>query len=383
MSAKEITIANPSRIIKQQAEATVQHLIDAVVELVTNSDDSYKRLEDNGNPSSGKIELYVSREKGGKCKEFRIKDYAQGMNREGLETAITYGGEISGFMEGKSVRGLLGRGLKESILALGEGEIYTKAGDEINCARIWWNKKERKALYEFRQEGIFKKGDQDIEDFINSKENGTLIKIMINNDKIKISEGDKFTKEVEDYYALRAINSTKNREIILIVDDFGRRNIKTSKPIRFRPPKGELKVDVNVSLPDYGDSVHIKIWESPESLGSKQVRYDPFSRAGILLRTKNAILDNQLFKYDGDFAAFYFWGEAYCDGIDSRLRLAAEKGGESEVIDLARKGLNWRSDYCGAIQKAIEEQLDVLVLKKKKELEESEKKEIPKATKNT
>jgi hypothetical protein len=155
MTAKEIPISKPSRIIKQQAEATIQHLIDAVVELVTNCDDSYKRLEDNGKHLSGKIELYVSREKGGRCKEFKIKDYAQGMDRKKLETAIEYGGETSGFVEGKSVRGLLGRGLKESILALGEGEIYTKKDGLINCAKIWWDERERKALYDFIEKDNF------------------------------------------------------------------------------------------------------------------------------------------------------------------------------------------------------------------------------------
>jgi len=71
-----------SRVIKQQSTATIQHLIDAVVELSTNCDDSYCRLENEGKHPSGKIEIYVSREKGGKCKEFKIGDCAEGMNNE-------------------------------------------------------------------------------------------------------------------------------------------------------------------------------------------------------------------------------------------------------------------------------------------------------------
>ena len=91
MTAKEIPIAKPSRIIKQQAEATIKHLIDAIVELITNCNDSYCRLEDEGKHPTGKVEIYISREKGGKCKEFKIKDYAKGMNRDDLEEAIAYG----------------------------------------------------------------------------------------------------------------------------------------------------------------------------------------------------------------------------------------------------------------------------------------------------
>ena len=111
MAIREIPIPKPSRLIKQQAEATIQNLIDAVVELVTNSDDSYIRLESEEKKHTGQIEIYVSREKGGRVKEFYIKDFAEGMSKEDLEKAIAYGEEISGFIEGKSVRGLLGRGL--------------------------------------------------------------------------------------------------------------------------------------------------------------------------------------------------------------------------------------------------------------------------------
>ena len=100
------------------------------------------------------------------------------------------------------------------------------------------------------------------------------------------------------------------------------------------------------------------------------------------MKTEDAILDNQLFKYDGDAAAFYFWGEVYCNGIAPKLREAAKQGKESEIIDLTRKGLNWRSDYCRSIQKMIEKQLTPLIQKKKKELEKGEKKEVSQTTKN-
>ena len=69
MAIKEIPIAKPSRLIMQDAKAAIQHFSDAIVELVTNSDDSYKRLEENGEKHSGKIEIYVSREKGGRVEE--------------------------------------------------------------------------------------------------------------------------------------------------------------------------------------------------------------------------------------------------------------------------------------------------------------------------
>jgi hypothetical protein len=377
MSAKEIPISKPSRIIKQQAEATIQNLIDAVVELVTNCDDSYSRLEGVGKNLSGKIEIYVSREKGGRCKEFKIRDHAEGMTKEKLEKAIGYGEESSGFIEGKTVRGLLGRGLKESILGLGEGEIYTKTKESINCVKIWWDERERKALYDFLDN--FDKKDSDINKFINSEGDGTLIKIVVKNEKIKIPEGNKLGLQIADHYALRDITSSENREIILTFEDFGRNRTKTSSPIKFIPPEGELIIDKSLSLPRHKDLIQLRVWESPESLPFQ--RYNPCSKAGILIKTKGAILDNSLFKYDNDPAAFYFWGEIYCEGIADRLIKAAKEGKESEIIDLTRKGLNWRSDYGKEIQGLIENHLSPLIQKKKKALESGKRKTISRSTK--
>ena len=49
--AKDLPI-NP-RIIEQSAKATVKNLIDGIVELITNCDDSYKDLEREGHKVSG------------------------------------------------------------------------------------------------------------------------------------------------------------------------------------------------------------------------------------------------------------------------------------------------------------------------------------------
>ncbi len=66
-----------------------------------------------------------------------VKDFAEGMSREQLQKAITFGEEASGFETGRSVRGLFGRGLKEAIIALGEGEITTIQEGMLDGARIW------------------------------------------------------------------------------------------------------------------------------------------------------------------------------------------------------------------------------------------------------
>ena len=381
MAIKEIPIPKPSRLIKQQAEATIQSLIDAVVELVTNSDDSYIRLESEGEKHTGQIEIYVSREKGGRVKEFYIKDFAEGMLKENLEKAIAYGEEVSRFIEGKSVRGLLGRGLKEAILGLGEGEIFTRKNGNSNIAKIWWDDKQRKALYEIFENSRYNSKFSEIEEFIRQKENGTFIKIKVKNEKIKIPEYDGFKTQISNHYALRDINSSKGRNVRLIFVDLKKKGSRVESKIEFQEPRGELVFSQLVRVPRYGDKIQVKIKETPQPITTKSPRFEPWNNAGILIKTKGAILDNQLFRFDNDQVAYYFFGEAYCEGITQRIQEGVKQWKETEIIDEKRKGLNWHSPYCQAIQKTIEKILEPLVQKKKKELEGREEKEIPQTRK--
>ncbi len=137
--AKELPIN--SRIVEQLAKATVKNIADGIVELVTNCDDSYKRLEGKGQVTSGEMEICVNRKKGGACENLKVKDYAEGMTKEELQEAIVFGGETSGFEKGRSVRGLFGRGLKETIIALGEGEIKTIKNGKLCRTKLWFDKK--------------------------------------------------------------------------------------------------------------------------------------------------------------------------------------------------------------------------------------------------
>jgi len=362
-----------SRIVKQSAQATIRNLIDAVVELVTNSDDSYRRLEERGNEQSGKIEVTVSREKGGRCQIFIVNDYAEGMTREQLQKAVRFGGQTSGFEEGRAVRGLFGRGLKESVISLGEGQIHTIRNNILNAAKIWWDEKDNKAKYALtdeiqnpssEQRGMIKEG------------NGTSVTTLVKNEKIRIPEYNKFKQQISDHYALREITSSDKRKIGLIFLDRRRSMVTKQENIEFEPPNGAQVYQSEVNLPVYGDALAVEVFESPIQLNSP--RLNPFGRAGILIKSGAAILDSSLFKYENEPAALYFWGEARCDGIAAKVR-----SGEIGIIDFNRAGIDWRHEYCQRLQGAVEQILAPLIQKKKRELEEkAAQREVAKPTKD-
>jgi len=376
MELKEVhELPIDSRIVKQSAQATIRNLVDATVELITNCDDSYRRLEEQGFKTSGRIELAVSRQKGGRCETLLIKDYAEGMTREELQKAARFGGETSGFEKGRTVRGLFGRGLKEAIISLGEGEIYTIKDNTLNTAKIWWDENERKAKVGYGEEihnpssgqrhGI-KEG------------NGTSVMISVKNERMRIPEYNKFKKQISGHYALRDITFSEKREVFLQFVDLKRGLLispGSQSNVKFESPQGEKVYEGELALSSYSDHIKIEISKSPVPLDSP--RLNPFAKAGLLVKSGASILDNCLFKYENDPAALYFWGEACCDGIAERVRK-----GEVGIIDFNRAGIEWRHEYCQAIQSTIEKILDPLIQEKRKELEKKEeKKEVAEPTK--
>lgn len=368
------------RAASQQAMATIRSISDAVVELVTNSDDSYRKIGADRKKTQGTICIFVHRGKRGKCKELKVTDFAQGMSKDELEKALEFGGETSGFEAGRSVRGLFGKGLKEVIIALGEGEIYTIKDNKLSAVKMWFDKgvtrysdiNELYASGEMRKEiGI--EGDS-----------GTVVKIKVKKDKISVPTCKTFKTQVERHYALRDINSSPERKIWLEFQSYKRSETsganKITTLLQYSYPKGKLLFDENIRVPKYNDEIHLKIWESNTQLSSPRNNFS--GEAGILVKTKGAILDNRLFKYENEPAALYFFGKAVCKGLEDRIREDFREHGGTGLIDPNRGGIEWRHEYYQMIQNIIEKILGPFVQEKKKELEKGiQRKEIPDATK--
>lgn len=363
------------KVVQQMAMGTIRSIADAIVELVTNSDDSYTRRENGEVKSKGIIQLFVHRLKGGKCKELRVVDFAEGMTNAELKKALEFAGETSGFEKGRSVRGLFGRGLKEAIIGLGEGEVYTIKGNRLCVTKIWWDEHKRKARYSPIQE---LKVSEPLRQEIGIETGaGTVVKINVTKEKIFLPEYKTLKRQVENHYSLRDINSSLTRGVKLRFISY--KGDKYESPIKYTYPEGELAFNKELNLSGYGDPLSIKVYKCSKPLDSAP-KNNPFSRSGLLIKTEGAILDNQFFKFENEPAALFFFGEVFCRGIAEEIRKGIRKG-ESGIIDPNRGGLEWRHEYCKALQNTIEEVLDPLIREKKKELEKTPQKEISAATK--
>lgn len=301
----------------------------------------------------------MKRLKYGKCEKLEAIDFAEGMDKEQLKKALRFAGEASGFEEGKSVRGLFGRGLKEAILALGKGEIYTIKDDKLSKAILWAGHKGGK--YRPPKES-HTPSKEEREELGIIERNGTVVRITVTNEKIKSPDYKTFWPQIADHYALRDINSASNRKVTLDFESPEKDGLKyIGKPISYTAPKGKKIVEQSIKIPDYGDNVEIKIYESDEELESPY--NNPFARAGLLIKTAGAILDNPLFKYQNEKAGCFFFGEVIWPKLAERLRK-----GES-LLDLNRVGIEWKHEVCQSLQNEIEKILEPLIEKKKKQIE--------------
>ena len=90
------------RFGRQQADQAIKRdVIRALVELITNSDDSYRRLESRGKEVDGRIMIEVLRKR--QQSVFRVTDYAEGMDGNALDQALgVYAEDTSGFTEGQT-----------------------------------------------------------------------------------------------------------------------------------------------------------------------------------------------------------------------------------------------------------------------------------------
>jgi hypothetical protein len=333
------------QIIAQQAQSTIKSIVDAVVELLTNSDDSYRRLEQSQRPAGGDISLHVVRSKGGSCSLLEIQDHAEGMDWPSLERAITFAASSSGFFEGRTVRGLFGRGLKEAIVGLGMGTIRTVSDSRESVVDIFTDGRTPKYRIVRRERPV-------------DEGSGTQISIEVLSQKIKSPKFDVLYRQVSNHFALRDILQNNHRFVQLRLDDTG---ISRTRPVVFDTPSGTKALEQPLKVEGFGAAT-LTIFEATERLDF--TAGDPSSVAGILVRTESAIVDHRLFGFEAEDAAHYFFGHVDCPGIAAVLR-----DGDLGVLDPNRSGLDWRHQYCRALDSAVKDAFRPLVYAKREALE--------------
>ncbi|HUW11641.1 MAG TPA: ATP-binding protein [Anaerolineae bacterium] len=133
-----------SRGYRTEFEQSIQgDIVRALVELITNSDDSYTRAKRDGPINV----VFEGHQRGDPRKTERVSvtDQAQGMTEDQIDAALgEVGGSTSGFSAHKSVRGLLGRGLKQAAFGIGAGvDVVSIKGGTVGFGRLYESERGR------------------------------------------------------------------------------------------------------------------------------------------------------------------------------------------------------------------------------------------------
>ncbi|MFH2104545.1 MAG: hypothetical protein ABIJ39_14450 [Chloroflexota bacterium] len=298
--------ANP-RYKKENMERAMRSEIErGLVELITNSDDSYLDLEEQGIQTSGKILIEIERKRKPHPTIVIVRDRAMGMSREDLFRKMgTLGGRTSGSEKGKKRRGLHGRGAKD-VAAFGTIHFESVKDNEYNHLIIppslkcrWEGNKPIRATDEIRKRLGIPKG------------NGTIVTIEVSN-RFNVRQHGKLAEEFPRYYSLRDIFSSPKREVVLVDLSQDRKS-----KLVYKYPEGKIVYDDEFAIPNYpGAKAHLLIRKHDTPFTQDRSLY----REGILVKSGVAIHDCIYFGLDSEPLAWHFTGELRCDFIEQLVR---------------------------------------------------------------
>ncbi|MEQ8201241.1 MAG: ATP-binding protein [Syntrophomonadaceae bacterium] len=315
----------------------------ALVELITNSDDSYSRLENKGQCIDGRIS--VSYERFQKGAVIKVADRAEGMSLERMRSVLSYGGAHSLMAQGEAGgRGYFGRGLKQAVYGLGHGWIESVYQGRLARIDLF---RDEKGAYLFDDWD----GDREVQakdrTRLNLPEeiNGTQVTIVIENLLVNIPYYHSLVMAVKNNIYLRDVMTRRDVELINI-SKAGKK--QTTLQLRFEEPEAEMLIG-----PDEPGSFKFdgRVW--PYSLTLKKatdaelVLKGDERTNGLLVVSGTAVFDCQFFHYENQLGTEFLFGKVVCPGLAEMLAAG------HPVISDEREGLNLKDPFVAAFTAAV------------------------------
>jgi len=350
-------LADPRLIARFVRAGTQGDAVRALLELITNSDDSYRRLEAQGLAHEGVIEVLY--EKDGVRGRFSVRDAGEGMSYDTVSAFRRYGAATSGFKDGQSVTGFFGTGAKNALASMTDGRICTLKKNSFCELRLFLRDDCLKGELDGPQvatENVRSRhgitGDGTVAHFVADPAKGQ-----------KVPRFDTVYENLANHWRLRKIMTNPRRKVWL-VDDAERKR----RRLGYTMPSGEERLNQHFAVPceNYGEfPIHLSIRRAESEL-----QQEGADRPGGLLIIDDAgvALDMSLFKYDREPLAARLFGEVTFGGFRKLL------SSEEPVLDEKREGLNRSHPACKAVIAEIEKRIESLVQEESRQQKEARSK---------
>jgi hypothetical protein len=341
------------RTLIQNAKLAIRDIFDAIVELVTNSDDRYQFLN-----KKGAIEIEVERRRKGKPSLLRVRDFADGMTAEVMDKKLSrMGGRVSGMELGSAVRGTYSRGAKD-VAALGPVTFESIAEDGR------YHKCQITQFLDFVPFPSKRVSSTHRKKLGIARGTGTVVSIEVDSSN-PVPQHDKLREQLSRLVSLRDILSDPNRKLVL-------RDLGQGREDRLRAPRSEGtdRVKATFDIPGYlGAEAKLVIKRAKRRFDRDK---DRFRLNGILVKSRHAIHEATLFdsSLENDPHALWFFGKLTCPYLDDLMnefddlweaRQDPKPGNPCPVVDPARRGLTRDHPFVEALYREALKRLRPLV----------------------
>ena len=358
-SQSKVPVKMVKRFLKRGQAQSLERLL---VELITNSTDSYKRLRWHEKEASGRIQVTCEVLRNGETK-IEVKDEAEGISFRKLKTVSTkYGKDTSGLSEGAPVRGTIGVGLKDVCLLMRNPQIITIYNSNISECTYTWEDDEPYASYPREGELVSEREREKL----GLRGNGTIVKGILPKDPRHIFDFKSLHTRLSQHYMLRRINQLPELYQITLKDR------KNQKILRDVPPKGKPRLEKTFYVPYDGVNFKIKlqIKKADKPLGQT----GEFRKGGlIVVYNKDAVAACSLFNFDLNQYAKNLYGEVEILAENYKIKKLFKP--EITIIDAKRRmGLDPDHPFVQQLISEIRRVLKSIIeeeKKAKKKLEES------------
>jgi len=337
------------RVALQQADQAIRKdVLRALVEIITNSNDSYSRLDDSGGNASGEIIIDVWRKRNNSV--IRVRDFAEGMDDIRMDVVVgTYGEATSGLKEDLHVRGMWGRGLKDAIFGLGYGYVISIRDETLYRSSLLL--KEGVPTFELDEPIPV---TEELRDKYGIPEgNGTVIEIIISREDVKMPRFENLRNYLQRHFELRTIMGSPSR-LIILRNLTGSDKVKDEFVLSYKPPKGEKILDERFEIEGYPASAHLQLLRSNIQLSTRGEEGD-YADAGLLVISGGTVIALTMLKFENDPYASFFYGSLRCDYLHDLLK------NDEPVLTATRDGINWSLPFAKALKGAVEERIEPLV----------------------
>jgi hypothetical protein len=356
-----VDIQTDKRYVQHIRGHAIGDIYDALVELITNSDDSYNRIFRKGKreEDGGPIVIEHLEQRKGQPSFVVVRDNAEGMNSDDMDRCLR---RIGAYVSTEGSRGYMGRGAKDCT------ELGQLTYESIKDGRYFRCKITKDLKFVLEQDG--KPATRDLRRRLAiPTENGTSVTLELG-DGVHLPRFDSIKTDLPWHFALRDIAATDSKSSLFL-----QRTKGNDDPHRllFRPPDGQLVLDEKYDVPGYtGARAWVRIWRADEPLDESRPR---FERCGLIVKGQRAIhecslLDEELKR--NPHARRYF-GRIVCPHIDGLMqdyekRLKSNQAHPQEnprlLIDPNRRyGLERRHPFVRALFETPVNRLKGLVAK--------------------